>query len=69
MRCNHMFHLCLLPLDIPDRVCFKLQNVQLKKFHFKAKTMLKNLTVLTLAETLLKHHNSLLLIKKKKDTL
>lgn len=69
MRCNHMFHLCLLPLDIPDRLCFKLQNVQLKKFHFKAKSILQNLTVLPLAETLLKHCNSLLLIKKKKNYL
>lgn len=41
-----MFHVCLLPLDIPERVCFKLQNVQLKKFHFKAKIVQPNLTVL-----------------------
>lgn len=41
-----MFHVCLLPLDIAERVCFKLQNVQLKKFRFKAKTVQSDLTVL-----------------------
>lgn len=59
-----MFHLCLLPLDIPDRLCFKLQNVQLKKFHFKAKTILQNVTVLPFAKTLLKHCYS---FKRKKE--
>lgn len=60
-----MFHVCLLPLDIPERICFKLQNVQLKKVPFQSQNYTAKFNS-PLAETLLKHHNSLLLLIRKK---
>lgn len=39
MRRNHAFRVCLLLLGIPERVWFKLQNVQLQTFLLQAKTL------------------------------